>query len=415
VRTTSVIIMLAAMIGAGAAAGGAEGDWPGYRGPNAAGVCAPATPLPTLDAATWKEAWRLTLGASFSEIAVAGDRALVFVTRDGGEAVVCLNARTGKELWATRIADQTSQDGNGQGPRATPAVCDGKVYVSGSSMALVCLDLATGAEVWRREVANDYAGRKIQWGPAASVVIADDVAVVVGGGPGKGILGFERTTGKLAWGVTDEVHTHATPTVATIHGQPQVICFMVSGLVAVAPKTGAVLWRFPLPFNTSTAASAVVGGKHGDIVYCSAGYGVGAAAGRVTKAGEQWTVQPLWRNKVQNHWASGVQRDGFLYCLDGFKNDKCPLICLDLETGATRWSQPGFGSQGGLILVGDKLLVQTPAGHLVLVAAAPAAYQELGRLPLFQGKQCWIAPAFAHGAIFTRSTTESVCLRPAQP
>jgi len=213
--------------------------------------------------------------------------------------------------------------------------------------------------------------------------------------------------------VTDETHTHATPVVATIGGQKQVICFMASGLVSVEPKAGEVLWRLPVRYNTSTAASPIVGGKNGDIVYCSAGYGVGAAACRIKKAEGKWTVEELWRNGIQNHWASGVYREGYIYCLDGFKNSKCPLICLDIETGATVWSQPDFGSQGGLIRVGDTILAQAPAGDLVLVDASPAAYKELGRLTLFQGKQCWVAPSFADGRIFARSTTESVCLIPA--
>ena len=167
--------------------------------------------------------------------------------------------------------------------------------------------------------------------------------------------------------------------------------------------------------NTSTAASAVVGGKNGDIVYCSAGYGVGAGACRVSKADGKWVAKELWRNGIQNHWASGVHSGGYVSCLDGFKNNRCPLICLDIETGATVWSQPGFGSQGGLIRVGDTLVVQAPSGELVLAEASPAGYKELGRLPVFRNKKCWVAPSFSGGMIFTRSTTESACLVPHLP
>ena len=392
---------------------GVSADWPGYRGENAAGISETATPPRELSADSVKEAWRVTPGESFSEFAVAGDKALVFVMRGQGESLVCLDVGTGAERWVAAIDDSTNTDGNGKGPRATPAVSKGKVYVYSSAMKLVCLDLATGAEVWQHDIKAEYAGRSIGWGPAVSPVIVDNLVVVVGGGAGKGILAFDAETGEQAWGVTDEVHTHATPTVATIDGQKQVICFMVSGLVSVEPKAGEVLWRFPSRYNTSTAASPVVGGKKGDVVYCSVGYGVGAGACRVSQTDGKWTAVDLWRNGIQNHWASGVHRDGYIYCLDGFKNDKCPLICLDIETGATVWSQPGFGSQGGLIRVGDALVIQTPSGELVLVDASPAAYKELGRMPVFQNKKCWVAPSFSGGKIFTRSTTEGACLIPA--
>jgi len=392
---------------------GASADWPGYRGENGAGIARTLRPPRTLDAETAKVAWRATPGESFSEFAVSGGKALVFALRDGGESVVCMDAWGGMELWVTVIDEKSNMDGNGKGPRATPAIAGDKVYAYGSFMKLVCLELETGKEVWKRDIKTEYAGRNIGWGPAASALIVDNLVVVVGGGPGRGILAFDRESGKEEWGVTDDVHTHATPTVATIGGQKQIICFMQSGLVSVEPEGGKVLWRLPVRHNTSTAASPVVGGKDGDIVFCSAGYGVGATACRVAKEEGGWTAKQLWSNGVQNHWASGVHRDGYIYCLDGFKNSKCPLICLDIETGATVWSQPDFGSQGGLILVGDTLVVQAPSGDLVVAEASPAAYEELGRMQVFQGRKCWVAPSFSDGMIFTRSTTESACVVPA--
>jgi outer membrane protein assembly factor BamB len=379
---------------------------------DAAGIAETQTPPGALSTNSTREIWRLTAGESFSQFAVADGKAVVFVMRGQGEAVVCLNATNGVELWSTPVAEKTNMDGNGKGPRATPAIGGGRVYVYGSSMKLICLDLASGRELWVRDVKSEFGGRSIGWGPAASAVLVGKLVVVVGGGPGKGILAFDAETGKDAWAVTDEKHTHATPVVATIGGQKQVICFMESGLVSVDPAAGAVLWTFPMKYSTSTAASPVVGGKNGDIVYCSAGYGVGAAACRISQKDGKWVAEQLWRNGVQNHWATGVHRDGYIYCLDGFKDGKCPLACLEIETGVTVWSKPGFGSQGGLIRVGDKLLVQTPSGELVLAEASPAAYKELGRLPLFKGKKCWLAPSFADGRIFTRSTTEGVCLAP---
>jgi len=407
-RKRAAGVCLLALLGG---ASGLAAAWPGYRGENGAGIGEQPGPSTPWSTSALTESWRTTPGESFSEFAISGDKALVFVMKGTAEAVVCADVATGQERWTAPIEERSNMDGNGAGPRATPAIAGGKAYVFSSFMKLVCLDVASGREVWRRDVKKDYAGRDIGWGPAASALVVDKRVVVVGGGPGKGILAFDGETGELAWGVTDEVHTHATPVVTTIAGQKQIVCFMVSGLVAVEPTKGDVLWRFPMKFSTSTAASPVVGGKAGDIVYCSAGYGVGAAACRVSKADGKWTATGLWRNNIQNHWASGVYRDGYIYCLDGFKNDKCPLICLNIETGATVWSQPGFGSQGGLIRVGGTLVVQAPSGDLIFVDASPDAYKELGRLPVLKGKKCWVAPSFAGGRVFTRSTTEGVCLK----
>jgi hypothetical protein len=75
-----------------------------------------------------------------------------------------------------------------------------------------------------------------------------------------------------------------------------------------------------------------------------------------------------------------------------------------------------MGNQGGIILLGDKLLIQTPAGDLVLAAASPAGYKELGRKNVLQGKN-WTAPSFSKGMVYTRNSSqgdakvEGICLK----
>jgi outer membrane protein assembly factor BamB len=178
-------------------------------------------------------------------------------------------------------------------------------------------------------------------------------------------------------------------------------------LVAADVRNGTILWRHDLPFRTAAGASPVVAN---DIVYCSSGYGVGAAAVKISKQGGTFEAAPLWRkpNQLMNHWATPVAKDGFLYGLFGHAAyGRAPLVCVDLATGEEKWSQGSFGP-GGVILVGDQLIVLADDGELVLVKAAPAAYAEQGRFEALEGK-CWSTPAFSDGKIFIRSTTEAAC------
>jgi len=66
-----------------------------------------------------------------------------------------------------------------------------------------------------------------------------------GGGPGQSLLAFHKKTGQVVWKDHDEIITHATPVVATILGERQVIFFLKSGLLAVSAKDGKALWRSP--------------------------------------------------------------------------------------------------------------------------------------------------------------------------
>jgi hypothetical protein len=202
--------------------------------------------------------------------------------------------------------------------------------------------------------------------------------------------------------------THATPVVATILGHRQVIFFTQSGLVSVVPGTGQVLWRYNFPYSISTAASPVVGG---DTVFCSAGYGVGAAAVKITKEGNNFKATELWRKKNQliNHWSTSVYHGGYIYGLFGFKQwERVPLKCIDLATGEEKWSKEGFG-QGGTILVDGSLVTLAENGDLVVVEATPRSYNETARAKAVIGK-CWNNVAVANGRIYARSTKEGVCL-----
>ncbi|MEQ1893759.1 MAG: PQQ-binding-like beta-propeller repeat protein, partial [Planctomycetota bacterium] len=178
------------------------------------------------------------------------------------------------------------------------------------------------------------------------------------------------------------------------------------GLIAVEPASGAELWRTEFPYRTSTAASPVVSG---DVVYCSAGYGVGAAAWRIDQKDGAFVPELLWRaaNKNINHWSTPVVHDGHLYGMFSFKEyGKGPLRCIELETGEEKWAEAGFGP-GNVILVGGTLVALSDKGELVLIDPRPDAYHELARADVLPGK-CWSMPAFADGAVYLRSTQESV-------
>src|SRR3989454_4147486 len=281
----------------------------------------------------------------------------------------------------------TPDNKGGDGPRSTPTVSAGKVYVFNQLLVLFCLDAESGKVLWTKDLIKEYAGRNISWKNAASPVIDGNLLFVAGGGPGESLLAFNKDTGAVVWKGKDETMTHATPVVATILGVRQVIFFLKSGLASVAEKDGALLWRFPFRFSTSTAASPVVAG---DLVYCSAAYGIGGGACRISKHGDSFIASELYKGNKQipNHWSTPVVKDGHLYGLFSHKEyGTAPLKCVELATGNVRWSQPGFG-QGNVILVGGQILALTDDGRLVVVKATPVAYKEVARAKVLTGK-CW--------------------------
>ena len=392
-------------------------DWPMYRGLNQDGISSEKGDI-QWSGDSPKVVWRKPTNTGFSSFAVSGGKIFTQVVREiqGKSREICLtlDATTGRELWIADIAKGEGYSGGdtaggGDGPRSTPTVRDGKVYLLTPDLVTRCLDADTGRLIWKRDLMKQDHGRNIGWNSAASVAVDGKLVFVAGGGAGESMLGLDKNSGEVVWKSGDEIITHSTPVVATIHDQRQVIFFMKSGLVSVDAASGRPLWKFPFPFKVSTAISPVVSG---DIVYLSAGYDVGSAACRIEKQGDGFTASKLWfspgNEPVVNHWSTPVCKDGYLYGMFGFKQfKKGPMKCVELATGKVKWSQPGFG-QGNVILVGNRLVALAEDGSLVIVEAVPDAYKEIARTKAFQDK-CWTTPAFADGKIYVRSISQGIC------
>ncbi len=397
-------------------------DWPQYRGPATDGTTPEKIARPWLSSGP-KVLWKMPSTNGFSSFAVAGARCFMLEGRevDGApqEVLVARDANTGKEGWTAALGSAkydgggdsgTSDNKGGDGPRSTPTTDGVRVFTMSARLILQGFDASTGKELWKKDLMGEFQGRNIQWQNAASPLLEGGLIYVAGGGSGQSLIAFNPADGSVVWKAFDEKMTHATPVAATIHGVRQVIFFVQSGLLAVEPKTGKELWRYAFNYSTSTAASPVVAG---DIVYCSAGYGVGAGAAQIAKNGDQWTATELYRmrgNKpLANHWSTPVLFGGHLYGMFQFKEyGKGPVKCVDIKDGSVKWEKEGFGP-GQVILAGDKVLALSDAGELVLIDPQPAAYKELARAKVVDGK-CWTTPVLANGRIYVRSTKEAVCL-----
>ena len=399
------------------------GEWNQHRGPFSNNLSDES-----INSANWLKSsnsveWKVKTPLGFSSFTTYKGNAYTLIAEedeDGLMREICisLNLKTGKREWSTHlgIMDYKAGGGNsgaadnkgGDGPRSTPSVLEGKVWAYDSDMSLYCMSAKDGKLIWKVNVLKEHNGINPRWENACSPLIVDDLVIIYGGGPKQSFLAFEKDSGKVKWKSGSELATHTTPILTEIHGVEQVIFFCQSGLVSLQPKNGNELWRQEFPYKVSTAASPVVAG---DLVYCSAGYGVGAGLYKITKRGSKFSSEQVWRkpNDVINHWSTPVYHDGHLYGMFSFKKyGDGPLQCVELKTGHVKWSEDGYGP-GNVILAGKNLLALSDKGELSVVEATPNYYKELGRKKLISGK-CWSTPTLSQGTVLVRSTEEAACL-----
>ncbi len=399
------------------------GEWNQHRGPFSNNSSDESVYSPNWLSSPTAVEWKSETPLGFSSFTTYDDSAFTLIAEedeDGLMREICisLDLKTGKRQWSTHlgIMDYKAGGGNsgasdnkgGDGPRSTPSVLDGKVWVYDSDMSLHCLSARDGKLIWRINILKEHSGINPRWENASSPLIVDDLVIIYGGGPEESFLAFDKNSGKVKWKTGSELATHATPILTKIHGVEQVIFFCQSGLVSLLPKSGKELWRQEFPYKVSTAASPVVAGE---LVYCSAGYGVGAGLYKISKQGTKFSSSQVWRkpNDVINHWSTPVYHDGHLYGMFSFKKyGDGPLQCVELKTGRVKWSAEGYGP-GNVILAGNNLLALSDKGELSVVAASSSHYKQLARKKLITGK-CWSTPTLSKGKVLVRSTEEAVCL-----
>jgi outer membrane protein assembly factor BamB len=397
-------------------------DWPQYHGP----LLDKSTEAPLLNQISSlgkKPLWTTSTPLGFSSFSTNQNQAFTLIAEEDEdgllrEVCIALDLRTGRRLWQIQLGRAsyghsggnagTSNNSGGDGPRSTPSVSKDRIFVYDSEMTLHCLSSKSGKVIWAVDIISEHDGKNITWKNASSPLLVDGLVIVCGGGKDQSMIGFDQTTGKVRWKSSEETLTHATPTLATLHGQTQVIFLCRSGLVSINPENGMQLWSQEFPFKVSTAASPVVAN---DLVFCSAGYGVGASVFKISKNVNQWDSETLWRkrNELMNHWSTPLFYEGHLYGIFGFKEyGKAPLQCIDIKTGEITWSKEGFGP-GNLIRSGEKLIVLSDDGQLVIVSATPQKYLEFERRKLLTGK-CWSTPILGDNYLLARSTKEAALL-----
>lgn len=383
------------------------GDWPQFLGPRGDGTLPDAKILADWPASGPKVVWRHEVGEGLGAPVVASGRLVIFHRRGSKDIVECLAADTGKPVWMFDYPTSYRDGyGKGDGPRATPAIFEDKVYTYGAQGFLYCIDFKTGKKVWFVDTAKTFTpGRKYFGVGTSPTVEGKHLLMNIGGDGNAGVVAFEALTGDVVWKASGQPASYSTPIVTTVGGNRHALFFARKGLIDIDPKTGSVRYEFAwgAPGPTVNAATPVV---IGDRVFLSTSYGTGATLLRIKDDG----VEQLWKtnDSLTNHYATSVFHEGFLYGFHGRQERGPELRCIALEDAKVQWSSAS-GPAGSVLLLGDRLLVVYESGEIAVVAASPKAFKKESRAKVLS-PTVRAYPAFANGFLYVRDRSTLLCL-----
>lgn len=405
---------------------GEIGDWPQFRGPLRDGICRETGLLTDWPAGGPPLLWKLEgLGRGYSSLSIAGGK--LFTMGDRPEAAgqesqyaLAYDLATRRELWATRVGPPNS-DG---GPRCTPTVADGRVYVEGTDGDVLCLEAETGRIVWQKSLPRDFGGQMMStWKFSESPLVDGPRVIVTPGVPPASLVALDKGTGAVLWKSTlpglgeqgNDGAGYSSPLVATIAGVRQYVQLVGRGLIGVEADTGRFLWGYNRVANKVANISTPL--VCGDYVFTSTCYQTGSALLHITRDGDTLQAREVYfldAKTFENHHGGVVLVGEYLY--GGHGQNRGWPTCLKLATGEIAWKErpPAAGSAAVLFADGH-LLFRYDRGPVALIEPTPAGYRRKAQFsPPTGDGPAWPHPVIHRGKLYLRHADLLTCydLRP---
>jgi outer membrane protein assembly factor BamB len=223
-----------------------NGQWTRFRGPNGSGVDS-AAGYPVDFSPAKNVVWKTSVPYGQSSPIVLGNRVFLTASEADRLLTICIDARTGRELWRQQIprerAAKTFKANDPASP--TPAADESGVFVFFPDLGLVSYSLE-GKERWR----HPLGPFKNFYGMAASpVVVGDLVVLVCDQQTGSFLIALDRMTGQQRWKTERAGRTigWATPMVfRPAKGPAELIVLGTTSLDSYYLTTGEQRWWKPL-------------------------------------------------------------------------------------------------------------------------------------------------------------------------
>lgn len=396
----------------------AADNWPEFRGPTGDGH-SDSTGLPVKFGPGDHAKWETPIhGKAWSSPVIWGNQVWVTTANEEGTelGMVCVDKETGKilrdDLLFRVAAPQFCHKFNSYAS-CTPAIEEGRIYVTFGSPGTACLDTKTGKKIWERTdfVCNHYRGAG-----SSPIIWKNLIFMNFDGSDHQFMVALDKNTGKTVWEVKRSVDykdldengvvknegdyrkAFATPHVYLQDGKPVLLSSGAKAHYAYEPETGKELWRIPELESHSAATRPVVG--HG-LAYIPAGFGkAGLIAIKLGGTGELPPESVAWRLKKAAPNKPSVTLDGdVLYIV----NDGGIASCLDAKTGESIWSERlGGNFSASPIMADGKLYAGNEEGKF-FVYEAGRQFKVLAENQFPDGFMA--SPAVSGKSLYLRSKT----------
>lgn len=337
---------------------------------------------------------------------------------DSEAHIYVFRANDGRPVWNRRLAPKNGTDmptlwgllgkpntiDPPQGMGGGVAYDKGRIFVTSGFGVVICMDARTGKDIWRNDLGTPIINAPVLSGGRLFVSTEDNH-----------FYALAENDGQRLWdhqGITESAGILAS-TNAAVYGDTVIVPYTSGEIYALHVQNGQVAWSDVLSRSGQVTALSQLDDIAGrpvidrDEIYAISQSGLMAAFNINT--GERFWSRDI--GGIQTPWAAG----DYVYVLDN--NDR--LICLTRKEGRVRWihqlpqyddikNKDGPLIWAGPILVSNKLIVTSSNGYAE--AISPYNGRLIGRVEIPGGTT--ISPVVANGIVYLyTSDAELVALR----
>lgn len=398
----------------------ASASWRQWRGPNRDGISPETGLLREWPADGPPIVWKTKgMGRGYASVSIGDGKIFSMGSIKNVEHLIAVDIENGRGLWATPAGD-------GDHSNCTPTFDGERLYGVGLNGHLTCIDAKSGKFLWQRHFEKDFQGKMHSgWGFSESPLVDGDRVICTPGADQAILAALDKKTGETIWTAVmpdrkqvgnrgGDGAAYSSIVIGNGGGVKQYVQLVGRGVIGVRASDGKVLWTYNRVANdTANIPTPII---NGDYVFCSSGYGTGAALLKLerdgdgpeagVKAVEQYFLEA---NKMQNHHGGMVLLGDYIYCGHGH-NEGFPL-CIEWKTGKTVW-KPGRGAGSGSAAIACAdgcLYYRYQNGVMALVEATPKEYRLKGQFKIaIKNGESWPHPVIDAGKLYLRDEDELV-------
>lgn len=334
--------------------------------------------------------------AATPRLVIVSDRDLT----DTADVFHGLDAANGDTLWTLRYR-ATGRLDYGNSPRATPLIEGERAYLYDAHGDFHCVALATGKVLWKKNLRQAFsASDDIPWGVASSPLVVDGKLIVNPGGQDASLVALDPAGGQVIWQTPGAPAAFASFIVGTFGGRKQLVGYDKTTLGGWDIQTGRRLWRLEPPrkddFNVPTPIAI-----DGRLLVCTENNGT-----RLYGFQSDGTIRP---EPIAQHAELAPDTHTPIVLDNRLFGVWEKMFCLDLDNGLkTIWSSDDapFINYTSIVGAGQRVLVTSQEGELILLDATANVFQPLSRLRLFADEAGVLAhPALVGQSLFVRGSS----------